>query len=57
MKCLHGETKSSNKSFNEMIWAKIAKLHYVGLLKLEIGVYDAIAILNFGKQASLDFLI
>ena len=40
-----------------MIWAKITKLHYVGLLKLEIGVYDAIAILNFGKQASLDFLI
>ena len=33
MKCLHGETKSSNKSFNEMIWAKIAKLHYVGNLK------------------------
>ena len=37
-----------------MIWERILKIHYVGLDKLELGVYDAIASFNYGKQACLD---
>ena len=39
-----------------MIWERIPKIHYVGLDKLELGVYDAIDSFNYGKQACLDIL-
>ena len=51
IKCLHGKTQNANQSFNGMIWERI---HYVGLGKLEFGVYDATANFNYGKKACID---
>ena len=53
-KCLHGKTQNANESFNVMIWDRIPKIHYIGLAKLELGVYDAIANFNDGSKATLD---
>ena len=56
MKCLHDKTQNTNKSFNGIIWEGIPKLHSVGVQKLELGVYDAIAIFNYGRKIPLDIL-
>ena len=53
-KCLHGKTQNVNKSFYAVIQERIPKTHYVGLTKLELGVYDAIATFNDGRKATLD---
>ena len=46
MKCLHNKTLNAYESFNGMIWERIPKFHYLELQKQELGVYDAIAIVN-----------
>ena len=55
-KCLHGKTQNANESFNAMVWNRIPKAYHVGLNKLTLGVYDAIAHFNYGEKATLDVL-
>ena len=55
IKCLHGKTQNANECFNGMIWQRIPKIYYVGLQKLQFGVYDAIANFNYGKRHVLIF--
>ena len=44
--------QNTNECLNVMIWERIPKIPYVGLDKLELGVYDAITpSFNDGKQA------
>ena len=53
LKCLHGKTQNQNESFNGTIWNRLPKGTYVGLLQLEIGVYDAVAHFNIGSKAAV----
>ena len=39
-----------------MIWYRVPKTRYVGLIQLEIGEYDPVANFNDGRTASLDIL-
>lgn len=55
-KCLHGMTQNANESFNALIWERVPKSNYVGYTQLEIGVYDAVAVFNDGRSATLDIL-
>ena len=55
-KCLHGKTQNQNESFNSTVWERIPKNTYVGLQKLRLGVYDAVANFNDGRQGALDIL-
>ena len=55
-RCHHGKTQKANECFNGMIWQRIPKIYYVGLEKLQLGVYDAIANFDNGKKACVDIL-
>ena len=52
-KCLHGLTQNPNESFNSTIWERAPKTVYCGL---ELAVYDAVAIYNYGRKATIDIL-
>ena len=52
-KCLHGLTQNQNESFNATIWERLPKTRYVSRTQLEFGVYDAVAIFNIGRKASI----
>ena len=39
-----------------MIWQRIPKIFYVGLEKLQLGVYDANANFNYRKKSCVDIL-
>ena len=51
--CLHDLTQNQNESFNATIWERLPKTHYVSRAQLEFGVYDAVAIFNIGRKASI----
>ena len=50
-KCLHGRTQNRNESFNAMIWERVPKSTYVSLTQLQLGVYDAVANFNIGRES------
>ena len=53
-RCLHGVTQNANESFNSTIWERVPKLNFCGMEKLMLAVYDAIAVYNYGRKATLD---
>ena len=55
-KCLHGLMQNPNESFNSTIWERPPKTVYCGLDSLELAVYDAVAIYNYGRKATIDIL-
>ena len=55
-KCLHGQTRSAIENFNSLIWERVPKIRYCGLMKLKLCVYDALNHFNYGRQSSLDTL-
>lgn len=48
-RCCLGKTQNPNESFNGLIWKRIPKTVFVGIVTLNIGVYDAE--LSFNKGA------
>ena len=46
----HGLTQNQNESFNGTIWNRIPKHRFVKLSTFEIGVYDAVAHFNVGRE-------
>ena len=53
-KCLHGKTQNANESLNAMFWECVPKSNYCGIDKLQLSVYDSVAVFNYGRQASLE---
>ena len=53
-KCLHGITQNANESLNALFWQRVPKNIYCGIDKLQLAVYDSVAVFNYGRQASLD---
>ena len=53
-RCLHGVTQNANLSFNTTIWKRVPKSNFCGMKKLKLAVYDAIAVYNYGRKATLD---
>lgn len=51
---MHGKTQNANESLNGMIWNRVPKATYVGIVQLELAVYDAVATFNVGRKATLD---
>ena len=39
-----------------MFWERAPKSNYCGIDKLQLSVYDSVAVFNYGRQASLDIL-
>ena len=52
-KCLHGLTQNHNESFNKTIWDRLPKTNMVSITQLEFGVYDAVAVFNIGRKATI----
>lgn len=52
-KCLDSFTQNKNESFNAMIWERLPKTRYVGLIQLKLGVFNAVANFNIGRKASV----
>ena len=52
--CLHGITQNANGSVNAMFLGRVPKNIYCGINKMELAVYDSVAVFNYGRQASLD---
>ena len=51
-KCLHGITQNANESLNALFWQRVPKNIYCGIDKLQLAVYDPVAVFNYGRQAS-----
>ena len=50
-KCLHGIAQNANESLNAMFWERAPKSNYCGIDKLQLSVYDSVAVFNYeGKQ-------
>ena len=52
-KCLHGKTQIQNESYNALIWQRAPKNIYLSIENMRLAVYDAVAVLNDGRQGSL----
>ena len=52
--CLHGITQNANESLNAMFWERAPKSN-CGIDKLQLSVYNSVAVFNYGRQASCDF--
>ena len=53
-KCLDCKTQNQNKSFNGTVWNRLQKTTYIGYHQFSLGVYDAVAVFNNGRKASID---
>ena len=50
-KRLHGITQKGNESLNAMFWERAQKSNYCCIDKLQLSVYDSVAVFNYeGKQ-------
>ena len=53
-KCSDCKTQNQNESFNGTVWNRLRKTTYVGYRQFALGVYDAVAVFNNGRKASID---
>ena len=53
IKCLDCKTQNQNESFNGTVWNRLPKTTYVGYKQFQLGVYDAVAMFNMGRNASI----
>ena len=54
--CLDGITQNQNECFNGYVWNRLPKTKYVGFENFKFGLYDAVAIFNMGRQATLSII-
>ena len=52
-KCLDCKTQNQNECFNGYVWRRLPKDTYVGFDVFEFGLYDAVAVFNIGRKATL----
>ena len=46
--------QNANESLNALFWQRVPKNIYCGIDKLQLAVYDSVAVFNYGRQASVD---
>ena len=52
-RCLDCKIQNQNECFNGYVWRQLPKDTYVGLQTFEFGLYDAVAVYNIGREATL----
>ena len=55
-RCLDGKTQNQNECFNNHVWMRIPKTLFVGMDIFRFGVYDAVAVFNIRKRATLEII-
>jgi hypothetical protein len=55
-RCKLGQTQNPNESFNGLIWKRLPKTVFCGLVTMRIGVYDAVLAYNKGASSKSDVL-
>ncbi|GFX64295.1 CCHC-type domain-containing protein [Trichonephila clavipes] len=55
-KCLHGETKNCNESYNNILWSIVPKNIFIGLEKFRLGALLALILYNYGYAGILSVI-
>lgn len=55
-RCILGKTQNPNECFNSLIWKRLPKTNFCGIVTLKVGVNDAIIGYNKGAVGKVEVL-